>query len=529
MTISVLVVDALARGAYGKRQVTVDVIGAGPRTVVGVLEQLHDIDVDLYVAEEVVSSKDKLKYFDVLMISAMSIDEETVKRIVKIWRNLREHAPVIVGGPAVLDEEFIVRVNADLAVYGEAEPVILNLFKRGIVDRSGVNTESLSELCGVIYRVPSSKSVRVNRRCPIMTRKEWEKYRPSTRIITKYPLFWAARVYVEVVRGCSNYTIPQMEDILPRKLLPNKPVPGCAYCSVVPLWGYARSRSIELVYDEVKKLIDQGVHRIVLSGPDFLDYGRDRLVEPKPLVDPVNPRANVKAIRELLRRLADIPEVSSEEASVMVENVKPSLVDENSAAALGDYLRGTPVNVGVETGDDRLLAALGRPVSYKKSIEAVKLLIRHGLRVYVYIMYCLPGENEKTIAKTIELMEKLYRIGVEKITAYKFMPLPKSYLEKLINKVKCKPNHPVRAKSIELNKKAKRKLIGKTMTAIVVGKHPRYKKPLAYPLHHGPVIMLENIAETGEIVRVRLTGIVSDRIVMGAIIQRKGRVISVEH
>ncbi len=518
-----VIVDALARGRYGRRVVTVDAIGAGPRTVAGVLEQ-KGLDVRLAVAEEVLDNPRLLEDYDVLLISAMSIDEPTVKRIIKIWRR-RRRGPVIVGGPIASDPDFVKRVGADLGIHGESEPVLDKLVDTGWLENP--EPERLEGLCGIAF--PDKGKVRIVQRCPIMPRRVWEKYRPSTRVIKHYPLYWAARVYLEVVRGCSNYTLPKLDDILPPDMMPEKPRPGCAYCSVVSLWGYARSRSIDLVVQEARSLIEQGVRRIVLSGPDFLDYGRDWLVEPKPLTDPRKPPPNIEAIEQLLSRIASIPEIASGEASVMVENVKPNLVSDEVAAVMGKYLEGTPVHVGAETGDDRLLVKLGRPALSNDTLRAVKLLAANKLRPYVYIMYCLPGETRETVKLTLRLMDKLYRYGVEKITAYRFMPLPLSYLEKLReDPPECIQDHPVKKRAEELNKKAKQRMKGMRLRAIVAGRHPKYGKPVAYPLKHGPVMLLNRHLRLGDLVVAEITGIRGDHLVTARVVKLVGSVASIE-
>ena len=514
---SILLVDALASSSVGKRVVTVDVIGAGPRTVAGVLEKLG-LDVELYTIDRVINNVQVLRNYKILMISAMSVDEESVARLIKRWRAINNSSPVILGGPITSDPRVLVRVGADLAIHGESEPVLEKLFNLIDVDKGILDIDNLREICGVIYRL--NGKIKVNPRCPIMLRREWERYRPSTRVITSYPLYWAARVYVEVVRGCSNYNFPHLEDILPRNLLPSKPRPGCAYCSVIHLWGYARSRSIELVYNEVKQLINKGVKRIVLSGPDFLDYGRDWLVEPKPLTNPRKPPANKEAIKALLARLTSIPEVSSGEAKIMVENVKPNLVDEEVANILGRYLKGTPVHLGAEVGDDNLLRALARPATTSEVIRAVKLLKQHGLRPYVYIMYCLPGETDRTIKLTLKYMERLYNLGAEKITAYRFTPLPGSYLEKIsLGTLPCRYSvHPIKAKAIELNRRAKKKLIGQVTRLIIVNYSKRYRGYIAYPLAHGPVTIVKPSKSLRErcIVDARITSVLNDRVIEAA-------------
>ncbi len=522
----VLIVDALARGSYGKRMVTVDAVGAGPRTVAGVLEMLG-VHVDLAVPEVVFEEPNILRDYNVLMVSAMSIDAPTVRRLVRLWRR-RARGPVLLGGPIALEEGSLTATGSDLAVVGEAEPVIEKLFSEELVTPRGLDYQRLHSMCGVRFYEPGAGVVS-RPRCPLMTRRMWERYRPSTRVVKGYPLYWASRIYVEVVRGCSNYTIPSL-DTVPPELRPDKPRPGCAYCSVVTLWGYARSRSPDLVYQEVKALIDEGVTRIVLSGPDILDYGRDWLVEPRPLVDPRSPPPNVDALESLLSRLTSIPEVAAGEAGIMAENAKPNLVTEEAAETLGRYLRGTPIHVGVETGDPRLLESFGRPATLRETLQGVERLVRHGLRVYAYIMYCLPGETALSIEKTVKLIDKLYKMGVEKITAYKFMPLPGSALEKLATRPprRCE-DHPVKLAAAEANRKAKRRLIGQRMNAIVAGVHPRYRRPLAYPIPHGPVLLLEDRGlELGEIVEARVTGVRGDRMVEAVVVKKLARAKAVK-
>ncbi len=250
------------------------------------------------------------------------------------------------------------------------------------------------------------------------------------------------------------------------------------------------------------------------------------MVEPKPLLNPRFPPPNLDALKTLFETIRSIPEVDSEEVIVMAENTKPCLVTSDAAKILGEYLRGTPIHIGAEVGDDVLLKRLGRPTTTRETINAVRLLRKHGLLPYVYIIYCLPGEDEEIIEKTLKFMDDLYDAGAEKITAYKFMPLHDSYLEKLatMKKICIRDDmHPVKKKAITLNKLAKKKLIGSKVKAIVVGFHYKYKKPVAYPLSHGPVILIEprrNLTsklEQGTIIVVKITSIVTDRIVKGVV------------
>ena len=98
--------------------------------------------------------------------------------------------------------------------------------------------------------------------------------------------------------------------------------PGCGYCSVPSMFGPPKSRSVDGIVGEVGELISLGVRRIVLSAPDFLDYGRDLLVEPQPLTDPRHPEPNRSAIEDLLSWLKGLDAVAQGEVSIMIENIK---------------------------------------------------------------------------------------------------------------------------------------------------------------------------------------------------------------
>ncbi|MHA1365705.1 MAG: B12-binding domain-containing radical SAM protein, partial [Candidatus Heimdallarchaeota archaeon] len=106
-----------------------------------------------------------------------------------------------------------------------------------------------------------------------------------------YKNFFSAKVYVECVRGCSNFggTRIKLPDgrscsecgfcdtfsIEDRANCPSNIPPGCGFCSVPSLFGPAKSRSVNAIVKEIKELLNSKVKRIVLSAPDILDFGRD--------------------------------------------------------------------------------------------------------------------------------------------------------------------------------------------------------------------------------------------------------------
>ena len=521
---NVLIVDCLGAGSTGRRFSTLDVIGAGPRLVAGVIESLGH-RVDLATCDAVIRDPESLKDLDVLMVSGMSSDLRSMARVVRSWGR----GPAVAGGPSAVNYVELINSGFTHVVWGEAELCIDKLL-RHFQDRL-----SITEVPNIVFK----RGQRVIKNPgPSYTPTEllWRST-PSTKLVTRYDYWWCARVYVEVVRGCSNYyrpTLPLADGrrctecmkcrkggLRSRLNCPLNIPPGCGYCSVPALYGPARSRPIDSIVKEVSELIKIGVKRIVLSAPDFLDYGRDWLVYPAPLTDPRYPPPNLQAIQELLERLTEVSEVSSHEVYIMIENVKPNLVNEKVARILGMYLRGTTVHLGLETGCNKHHIVLGRPSTVDEVLRAASLLAKEGLRPYVYVIHGLPGESKKTIKETIKVVKKLPDLGVEKITLYRFTPLKGTAFEGF-----SRPPPAVKSQARKLyytirriNYVSKKKLVGQVLRAVGVATKAG-DALIAYTLPHGPVIkVLTESPEVfiGKTLEVVITRVLSDRAVEGRI------------
>ena len=517
-----LIVDALASGK-GTRRATRDVIGAGPRTVAGVLETLgHEAritPVERYLNEAIDG-------YDWLLVSAMTSDLQAVQRTVRKWRR-GGGGPVVIGGPAASDPVRVLpKTGADLAVIGESEETLAELLNMGLDDPGG-----LEKVRGLAYR--SGDAVTVNPLRPVQGRDVFDRYMPSTRRIRDYPLYYAARVYVEAVRGCSNYNRARLgplgeactycercteAGLEERYDCPAGIPPGCGYCSVPSLYGPPKSRPVNAVIDEARRLLEQGVHRIVLSAPGILDYGRDLLVEPEPLTDPRSPEPNYEALEELLAGLAALPPVEEGETSVMAENIKAALVTERAAALLGEYLGGTPINMGFETGSEAHSAALGRPDTPDETLTALRRLKTAGLKPYVYFIHGLPGQSEETVTETVHAMREAVRLGAERIIMYKFSSLPMSAFSG------CPSGPPAATDPLsrrlwsaarDANRGRKEAMEGQRLRVVVAEPYDRDRRyTVAYPLRHGPVVLLEGAeGREGMVLDVTVTEAASDRMV----------------
>ncbi|MEM0110673.1 MAG: radical SAM protein [Desulfurococcus sp.] len=521
-----LVIDVLARST-GKRYSTHDVVGAGPRVVAGMLSEKYETLLIPY--EKAIGSKDVVRSATHIFLSAMSSDKGALGKVIGYIRRVNPSAVITVGGPVGFEYgELLKRFDIDYVIVGEAE-IPLQRFMECVVE----GRCSKHEVPALGFR--DNGLVTLTTRHIHTPSDVLSSIKPWTRIdeMLDYPQVY--RVYVEAVRGCSNFTRPMVGSIgcifcgncrssmnEERANCPANIPPGCSFCSVPSMFGPARSRSVDSIVKEVEELIEHGARRIVLSAPDILDYGRDLLVN-GPLTNPCNPPANTEAIEELLSRLNALKPVSQGRVVVMIENIKACLVNDEVAKILGKYLPGTTVHIGLETGSDAYNdKVLGKPIKVADVVNAVRLLKKNSLRPYVYLMHSLPFASGKIYEETLKTVNELGRAGVEKITLYKYTPLPYTAFEKIPPEERGVEEWIARLKAAvrRYNTMQKKEILGKHVEAFIIESGGRV---YGYPVKHGPVIFLGRIARRGLngcLVIVEVTG-ARYRYVKGRIVKIK--------
>ncbi len=534
----ILVLDANARGK-GIRYATLDVIGIGPRIIVSILKNFGFF-VQLEPYEKIIHNKSILNKFDVLAISFMVSDFPAVRKLINIWRSMN-NGLVILGGPGTLDTNRLSMLDFNIAFKGEAEVILLKILKeyKSFNEFYTTQVKDSSTMDGLVLKIGNKL---IDGGIGPWTPKEIiNDIVPDIESIKNYPFYWASRIYVEAVRGCSNFYRPlaisnvckmcnicRSENLEARIRCPSNIPPGCGYCNVPMIHGPPRSRDPYKIVDEVEALLKLGATRIVLSAPDFLDYGRELLVD-GPLTDPCHPPPNIDMIEHLLRMITKIPNVMKGEATVSIENVKACLIDEYVAEILGKYLKGTTIYIGLESCSDRLLELIGRPSKCRDTLRAIELLGKYGLRPYVYLMYGIPLETKEDIDITIKMLDNPIFSYVERIVLYRFRPLPHTPLEKIL-KVNTYTNNEIinqlYEKVKEFNTHKKRHILYKKIDVIIASiynRNPRYL--VAYPLKHGPVTLIKATKRfIGYIATVKITKVISDRMVLGEIIRLGKRI-----
>ncbi|NPA86089.1 MAG: B12-binding domain-containing radical SAM protein [bacterium] len=468
----IVLFDCNAYGT-GKRLRVSDVIGAGPRTVAGILEELgHEVRIffpDWY-------NKKYAEKADIVMFSGMVSDLKIIKKLSRKFRNKLK----ICGGPiSSLYEEILSKTKIDIVVIGEAELTLRELFEADLRP---------AEIPGLAYR-EGDKIIFTGYR-KFLDQEQYHLIKPSVYRIKDYRYYWARRVYVEVLRGCSNY-VPFMGKC------------GCGFCEVPNIFGYPKFREPEAILREVKGLLEQGVRRIVLSAPDFLDYYRG-----EQLTDPREPQPNIQKIKELLEGVARLCKKYS--AYFRIENIKPNLLNEEVAAVLAKYIKPCIVGIGAESGDNKALQLMNKPYTTKEIEQCLEIMQVHGLRGNLYFIYGLPFEKKETLEKTKKFILQLYRRyknALERLVVSKFIPLPLSAFY-IFKNFEYKLEEVAKKELIEtinrINRELKQRYIGKVLRVFPVTRVSR-NYFLCYPVTEGPYVLVK-MEKFRRTVKVKIKG-----------------------
>ncbi len=190
----------------------------------------------------------------------------------------------------------------------------------------------------------------------------------------------------------------------------------CAYCIIPTVRGAARSRPAAAVLEEVSARVRQGQPEVVMTGISVGDY-RD-------------PQEGWE-LGELMMQAAKVEGVERVRlSSVEVIHVRDSLIE-----ALREEPKVCPhLHVPMQSGDDRVLEAMGRHYTAREYMEAIASLREAVSEVNVTtdIIVGFPNEDEAAFERTLELVGKT---DISRVHAFSYSPRPGTVAEGLGDRV----------------------------------------------------------------------------------------------
>ena len=282
--------------------------------------------------------------------------------------------------------------------------------------------------------------------------------------------------YLKIAEGCSHQ---------------------CSYCIVPSLRGPFRSRAVDSLLIEAKRMVERGVKEINLVAQDTSSYGND-LDPPCRLEDLLEKLLAISGLR-WLRILYTHPYHLTERLLELID----------SEEVLCPYL-----DLPIQHVNPDILRAMGRP-SGLESIPQLIERIRHRSRkiaLRTTIMVGFPGETEERFRELCDFIReaKFDRLGVFPFSPEEGTPAArlKDSIPQEVVKSRIEEIMEIQAEnSRDLNKE----LVGKTVPVIVEGLHPETdlllsgRTPTMAPDVDGQVLINKGSAMVGEIVPVQIT------------------------
>lgn len=191
------------------------------------------------------------------------------------------------------------------------------------------------------------------------------------------------RAYVKIEEGCENY---------------------CTYCTIPYVRGKIRSRNIDAIEDEARRLVLDGCREIVITGTEVASYGKD---SPYDLCDVV----------ERIDRMEG-------SFRIRLSSMSPVFINETSAKRLSIAHKLCPhFHLSLQSGCDETLLRMGRKYTTAAYEEAVRLLRKYfsSPGITTDIITGFPGETDAEFLKTKDFVKN---IGFSRIHVFPYSERP---------------------------------------------------------------------------------------------------------
>ena len=277
--------------------------------------------------------------------------------------------------------------------------------------------------------------------------------------------------FVSIMRGCQNF---------------------CAYCVVPYTRGAERSRPMDSIVDEVRRLWDEGYREVTLLGQNVNSYRFGEIGFPRLMAEvaAVNPQLRVRFATSHPKDLSDeLLEVMAAHA-----NICPA------------------VHLPVQAGSDSMLKRMNRKYTRQHYLQRVAAIRRYlpdvSLSTDIIAGFC--GETEAEHQETLSLMRE---VGYDSAFMFKYSDRPgtfahRHYTDDIPEAEKTRRLNEIIALQTELSLACNQKYVGRTVEVLVegvsekrgrqyIGRNPQNKVVLFEPT--------EAVVRPGDYVQVRVT------------------------
>lgn len=192
------------------------------------------------------------------------------------------------------------------------------------------------------------------------------------------------RAYIKIQEGCNMF---------------------CTYCIIPYARGPIKSRDINEIYEEAKKLGDNGYKEIIITGIHVGSYGLDLKNEKIRLIDVIEKISTVETIDRI--------RLSSIEAGIISKDFLDRI--KNCKKVCEHF------HLSLQSGSDTILKSMNRRYTtemFKKRVELIKEYFP-DVALTTDIIVGFPGETDELFDETMDFVKE---IGFSKIHVFKYSP-----------------------------------------------------------------------------------------------------------
>lgn len=190
-----------------------------------------------------------------------------------------------------------------------------------------------------------------------------------------------ARAFMKIQEGCNNY---------------------CTFCIIPYTRGKLKSRRVEDVVKEAKRLVEHGYHEIVLTGIHLGNYGIELLEKPN-LAHVVKALLEIPGLERIRLGSIESVEVSEELVDLMAKDPRFC----------------THLHLPLQAGSDHILKLMNRHYNLQEFKDLIARLRSRipGLAITTDIIAGFPGETDEDFEETMRTVEE---IGFTHIHAFPY-------------------------------------------------------------------------------------------------------------
>ena len=231
----------------------------------------------------------------------------------------------------------------------------------------------------------------------------------------------------------------------------------CSYCIIPYARGRIRSRKIESVVSEIKKIAKEEIKEVVITGIHVASYGKD--------FDNENTSKKIRLI-DLLEAINKIDGIDR----IRLSSLEPTIVDEEFATRLSKLDKICDhFHLSLQSGCDETLKRMNRKYTTQIYRYAVATLRKYypEASFTTDVIVGFPNETDEEFAKTYEFLKEIdfYRLHV-----FKYSPRRGTVAEKMPNQIDGNKKEERSNKLIELSNSMENKhnqsYIGKTVKVL---------------------------------------------------------------